>query len=91
MKTFGYSLSGGLDLDGNQYPDLIVGAYKSDAVAYIRTKSVIKTVITTQTNPKVIDFDSKDIYCDKNKTRLWYAINYIIFKIEILIFSFFKH
>lgn len=29
-------MSGGLDLDGNKYPDLIVGAYKSDAVAYIR-------------------------------------------------------
>lgn len=28
MKTFGYSLSGGMDLDGNGYPDLLVGAYE---------------------------------------------------------------
>lgn len=36
VSTFGFSLSGGKDLDGNQYPDLIVGAYESDAVAYFR-------------------------------------------------------
>lgn len=28
LKTFGYSLSGGTDLDGNGYPDLLVGAYE---------------------------------------------------------------
>lgn len=26
MQTFGYSLSGGLDMDGNSYPDLLVGS-----------------------------------------------------------------
>lgn len=29
MRTFGYSLSGGLDLDSNGYPDLLVGAYEN--------------------------------------------------------------
>lgn len=29
MKTFGYSLSGGVDLDANGYPDLLVGAYEN--------------------------------------------------------------
>lgn len=36
VSTFGFALSGGKDLDGNQYPDLIVGAYESDVVAYFR-------------------------------------------------------
>lgn len=71
LKTFGFSLSGGKDLDGNKYPDLIVGAYKSNAVAYLRTKSVIKTKILTQINPRVIDFDSKEHYCDTNNSKLW--------------------
>lgn len=29
MQTFGYSLSGGIDLDSNGYPDLLVGAYEN--------------------------------------------------------------
>lgn len=29
IKTFGYSLSGGMDLDANGYPDLLVGAYEN--------------------------------------------------------------
>lgn len=30
MTTFGFSVSGGIDLDGNMYPDLVVGAYESN-------------------------------------------------------------
>lgn len=32
LTTFGFSLSGGIDLDGNTYPDLAVGAYESGVV-----------------------------------------------------------
>jgi hypothetical protein len=66
MKSFGYSLSGGLDLDENSYPDLIVGAYKSDAVAFIRAKPVIKTLFNTQTTPKFIDLNSEENYCSSS-------------------------
>lgn len=31
LSTFGFSLSGAIDLDRNQYPDLVVGAYESSA------------------------------------------------------------
>lgn len=30
LSTFGFSLSGGIDLDGNVYPDLAVGAYEAN-------------------------------------------------------------
>lgn len=30
LATFGFSVAGGLDLDGNMYPDLVVGAYNAD-------------------------------------------------------------
>ena len=33
-KTFGYSLSGGLDVDGNRYPDLLVGSLDDSAVLF---------------------------------------------------------
>lgn len=34
--TFGFSLSGGKDLDENEYPDLVVGAYDSNTAVFLR-------------------------------------------------------
>lgn len=36
LSTFGFSLSGGLDMDSNEYPDLAVGAYEADAAVFFR-------------------------------------------------------
>ncbi|XP_053971338.1 integrin alpha-PS1 isoform X1 [Hylaeus volcanicus] len=41
LQTFGYSLSGGIDMDQNGYSDLLVGAYESDAVALLRSRKII--------------------------------------------------
>jgi len=38
LSSFGLSLEGGKDLDGNSYPDLIVGAPGNDMVAILRYK-----------------------------------------------------
>lgn len=35
MQYFGYSLSGGMDVDGNSYPDLLVGSL-AERVALLR-------------------------------------------------------
>ncbi|XP_014219756.1 integrin alpha-PS2 [Copidosoma floridanum] len=42
VRTFGWSVGGGLDLDNNDYPDTVVGAYESNAVMYFRSRPVIK-------------------------------------------------
>ncbi|VDK83720.1 unnamed protein product [Cylicostephanus goldi] len=36
LKSFGFSLSGGSDLDGNGYPDLVVGAVTKGVVTILR-------------------------------------------------------
>jgi len=41
LATFGSSLSGGLDLDDNDYPDLIIGAYNANTVLLLRSRPII--------------------------------------------------
>lgn len=49
LTTFGSSLSGGIDIDNNSYPDLLVGAYNSSAAIAILARPI--TNITT----KIVD------------------------------------
>ncbi|XP_074602428.1 integrin alpha-PS1-like [Brevipalpus obovatus] len=55
LKTFGYSLSGGMDMDKNQYPDLLVGCYESDAVVLLRTRRVVNLSVQMKKNLRNID------------------------------------
>lgn len=41
IRTFGWSLSGGMDLDNNEYPDLLIGAYESTNAVYLRSAPVV--------------------------------------------------
>ena len=41
MQSFGYSLSGGNDMDNNGYPDLVIGSYKSDHIVMLRSRPVV--------------------------------------------------
>uniref|UniRef100_A0A8C8VEF5 Integrin subunit alpha 3 n=1 Tax=Pelusios castaneus TaxID=367368 RepID=A0A8C8VEF5_9SAUR len=55
IQTFGYSLSGGLDVDGNSYPDLLVGSL-SDQIALLRARPVINILNKTFTvSPSLVD------------------------------------
>nr|XP_005497829.2 integrin alpha-3 [Zonotrichia albicollis] len=55
IKTFGYSLSGGLDMDGNSYPDLLVGSL-SERVVLLRARPVINILDKTfMVTPSKVD------------------------------------
>ncbi|KAL7843017.1 hypothetical protein AOLI_G00245290 [Acnodon oligacanthus] len=54
VKLFGYSISGGLDIDGNRYPDLAVGSL-SDQVVLYRSRPVVHVSRDISLKPQQID------------------------------------
>ncbi|KAM9319964.1 integrin alpha-7 [Gastrophryne carolinensis] len=58
VTTFGYSFSGGLDIDGNSYPDLVVGSL-SDSVVLYRSRTVIRVMKNVIITPQHIDMEQQ--------------------------------
>ncbi|XP_055976276.1 integrin alpha-7 isoform X1 [Sorex fumeus] len=56
VRTFGYSLSGGLDVDGNHYPDLLVGSL-ADTVVLFRARPVLHVSHEVFITPRAIDLE----------------------------------
>jgi hypothetical protein len=59
LKTFGYSLSGRIDADGNTYPDVAVGAFAGSSALLLRSRPVVKMDLALQSTPSVIDAAKK--------------------------------
>ncbi len=59
LKAFGFSLTGGRDIDKNQYPDIAVGAWQSAHAVVFKTKPVITVTGQVRTRKKTIRLDDK--------------------------------
>lgn len=66
MQTFGYSLSGGLDMDRNGYPDLAVGAYADDSIYILRGRPIVE--ITTKIEGNLTKIDPNRTTCGEGNT-----------------------
>uniref|UniRef100_A0A8B9JB81 Integrin alpha-2 domain-containing protein n=1 Tax=Astyanax mexicanus TaxID=7994 RepID=A0A8B9JB81_ASTMX len=69
VKRFGYSISGGLDIDGNLYPDLAVGSL-SDQVVLYRSRPVIHVVRDISLEPQPIDLTQQNC---QGRDGVWWA------------------
>ncbi|XP_061471376.1 integrin alpha-7 isoform X2 [Rhineura floridana] len=57
IKMFGYSFSGGLDIDGNLYPDLLVGSLSNTVVLY-RSRPVVHISRNVTISPQNVDLEA---------------------------------
>ncbi|XP_078084662.1 integrin alpha-V [Mustelus asterias] len=57
--SFGYAMQGGVDIDTNGYPDLIVGAFGVDKAVVYRTRPVIHVNASLQVNPAILNAENK--------------------------------
>ncbi|XP_034415438.1 integrin alpha-3b isoform X2 [Cyclopterus lumpus] len=54
FHTFGYSINGGVDMDENGYPDILVGSL-DDRMALLRARPVLHLTRNFTVKPKIVD------------------------------------
>ncbi|KAL8621290.1 hypothetical protein ACOMHN_008115 [Nucella lapillus] len=68
LNSFGYSLSGGMDLDDNGYPDLLVGSYESGTISLLRSQPIIRLQPEITASPTKFDLSATPL-CAKDNTK----------------------
>lgn len=63
LSTFGFSISGGHDLDKNGYPDLVVGAYQADTAVFIKSRPIVRVAPSLRLEPDIIKLEEKNKNC----------------------------
>jgi hypothetical protein len=70
LKSFGYSLSGGMDMDQNNFPDLAIGALNSNSIVLLRTRPIIHLNVFIRNNHTIQDIDQKVKECKSDPSVL---------------------
>lgn len=85
LKGFGYSLSGGRDMDLNGYPDLVVGALQSSAVLVLRARPIVHVTTTINNFARLQAIDQKQRQCSYNSKETGSRRDAVCFPIELCI------
>jgi len=67
FRAFGSSLAGGVDLDDNGYPDVIVGAYQSNVAAVLLSRPVVNIDASISAVPQNIDISADRCAVDQSQ------------------------
>ncbi|MED6243023.1 hypothetical protein ATANTOWER_013680 [Ataeniobius toweri] len=59
LPGYGFTLRGGQDLDSNEYPDLIVGAFGAGEVSVYRSRAVVSVEATMTLTPRILNPDDR--------------------------------
>uniref|UniRef100_A0A8C9R1I2 Integrin, alpha 3b n=1 Tax=Scleropages formosus TaxID=113540 RepID=A0A8C9R1I2_SCLFO len=76
FQTFGYSINGGMDMDDNGYPDVLVGSL-DDRVALLRARPVIHLEKTFSVSPRIVD-PSDCLHAEQSCVTLEVCLSYTL-------------
>lgn len=62
LPGFGFTLRGGQDLDNNQYPDLIVGAFGASEVSLFRSRAVVSVEASMTLTPRILNPEDRQCH-----------------------------
>ncbi|XP_039973150.1 integrin alpha-8 isoform X2 [Xiphias gladius] len=62
LPGYGFTIRGGQDLDNNQYPDLIVGAFGAGDVSVYRSRAVVSVEATMTLTPRILNPDDRQCH-----------------------------
>uniref|UniRef100_A0A668A3X9 Integrin subunit alpha 8 n=1 Tax=Myripristis murdjan TaxID=586833 RepID=A0A668A3X9_9TELE len=62
LPGYGFTLRGGRDLDKNQYPDLIVGAFGAGEVSVYRARAVVSVEAEMILTPRILNPDDRQCH-----------------------------
>lgn len=69
IRTFGFSLASGNDINDDQLSDLAIGAYASDTALVVRSRPIVNANPMLRLNPSTISLENRDC-TGPNRTRV---------------------
>lgn len=70
LRSFGFSISAGLDQDGNSYPDLLVGDYEANRAILLKSRPVINVTTSITFQPENFNLDDKTCLLPNSTTSV---------------------